>query len=84
MSDSACCCCCLSLLQAEAFFAHQRQSASSSRDAAADAALAKRLAQLPRPVMANRSNSSITINVDRRGAADADVQVTGVGCAACC
>jgi hypothetical protein len=37
--------------------------------------LAKRLAQLPRPVMSNRSNSSITINVDRRGAADADIQV---------
>jgi hypothetical protein len=37
--------------------------------------VAKRLAQLPRPVMANRSNSSITINVDRRGAADADIQV---------
>jgi hypothetical protein len=35
-------------------------------------------------VMASRSNSSITINVDRRGAADADIQVKRAGCAACC
>jgi hypothetical protein len=68
-------CSCCFVVQAEAFFAQQRHSAGSSRYAAAAALLAKRLAQLPRPVMANRSNSSITINVDRRGAADAYIQV---------
>lgn len=62
------------LLQAEEFFSQHAKPGRNAQQGA-EAQLSKRLAQLPRPVMAGRSSTSVTVNVDRRGNIDADMQV---------
>jgi len=64
-------------LQADQFFNEASSASAAARKLSQhEAALSKRIAQLPRPVMSARGTSSITINLDRRGQADESVQVT--------
>lgn len=55
-------------LQANSFFSEANAAAASAAAYAKhEAALARRVAQLPRPVMASRTDTSINITVDKRG-----------------
>lgn len=60
-------------IQAASFFSEANAAAAAAAEYAKhEAALARRVAQLPRPVMTSRSDSSITITVDKRGAVSDD------------
>jgi hypothetical protein len=66
-------------LQAESFFSEAgRAAAASAAYAKHEAALARRVAQLPRPVMSGRSNSSISITIDKRGRVSDDAMAVSV------
>lgn len=73
LSDSSACLPLFLCMQANSFFSSASAAAASAAAYAKnEAALARRVAQLPRPVMASRTDSSITITVDKRGAVSDD------------
>lgn len=68
-------------LQAESCFSEAgRVAAASAAYAKHESALARRVAQLPRPVMSARSDSSISITIDKRGRVSDDTMAVGVLC----
>lgn len=70
--------------QAESFFSEaERAAAASAAYAKHEAALARRVAQLPRPVMAARSDNSITITIDKRGQVSDDRMAVSAAATAC-
>jgi uncharacterized protein (DUF58 family) len=53
--------------QAESFFSEQQAAAEAAAAYAKhEAALARRVAQLPRPVMSARTDTSVTMTIDKR------------------
>ena len=71
---------CVWVLQAESFFSEANAAAAASAAYAKnEAALARRVAQLPRPVMTGRTDNSITITVDKRGPVGDDRMAVSVG-----
>jgi hypothetical protein len=75
--------------QAESFFSETNAAAAASAAYAKhEAALARRVAQLPRPVMAARSDNSISITIDKRGpVSDDKMAVSHLSCSwsiVCC
>jgi hypothetical protein len=75
---SALLCCALTTCQAESFFSEANAAAAASAAYAKnEAALARRVAQLPRPVMAARSDNSISITIDKRGPVSDDKMAVG-------
>jgi osmotically-inducible protein OsmY len=63
--------------QAESFFSEQQAAAAAAAAyAKEEAALARRVAQLPRPVMSARSDTSITMTIDKRAPMDGTMAVS--------
>jgi hypothetical protein len=66
--------------QAESFFSEANAAAAASAAYTKnEATLARRVAQLPRPVMTGRTDNSITITVDKRGPVGDDRMAVSVG-----
>lgn len=58
---------CCAVCQAESFFSEQQAAAAAAAAySKQEAALARRVAQLPRPVMAARGDTSLTMSIDKR------------------
>ena len=71
---------CCSVLQASSFFSEASAAAEAAAVYAKHAtALARRVAQLPRPVMSSRTDTSICITVDKRGAVSDDRMAVSTG-----